>query len=277
MAESSSPLLIGWHADWSVLMGLLLLTGAYLLGTGPGVGHFSPAKARTPKQTTLFLSGVLVLFLTLESPLHDLGERYLFSAHMVQHMLLTLVAAPLLLMGTPGWLVAPVFRSPIVRQIVLVLVRPPLAFAIYNGFLAFSHLPMAYDLALRDHNVHIVQHTVYLLAALVMWMPLLSPVPEVPRLSQPGQMLYVFAQTLPAFGVGAMITFSEEVLYPTYALAPRLWGLSALDDQRLGGLIMWVVGSLAYLAVLTAIFFAWASREEAASRPSSGELAQRSG
>lgn len=275
MGSQSLPAWLSFSGDLSVYVGLVLLSGAYAAGVGPLRVALGGDRRFPAGRAAAFFGGVFVILLALQSPLHALSEVYLLSAHMVQHMLLVLVAVPLLLLGSPAWLLRPLLRPAPVARVWRVLVQPVVAFTLYSGIFALSHLPLFYDLALRVHDLHVLQHLLYLSTAVLLWWPILSPLPEFPRSSPGAQLLYVFLQTIPAFGVGAIITFSRTVLYPTYAQAPRLFGLSPLADQELGGLIMWVGGAFYHLFVLTLIFFQWASREEAEYRPSRGNLAQR--
>jgi putative membrane protein len=104
------------------------------------------------------------------------------------------------------------------------------------------------------------------------WWPILSPLPELPRLSPPGQILYLFLEAVPATVLGALIVFAPTVLYPTYAAAPRVLGLDALADQQIAGLVMWTPGGLIYLGALTAVFFTWFGREERAAQNEPDQL-----
>ena len=109
------------------------------------------------------------------------------------------------------------------------------------------------------HPVHIAQHLLFLVTSTIMWWPLMSPLPELPRLSYPGQMLYCFLMTIPMSVVAVAITMADHVLYPAYSAAPRVWGLTPLNDQQLGGLIMWVPGGLFFLLVASVVFFTWSA------------------
>jgi putative membrane protein len=212
-----------------------------------------------------FFAGLVTLVLALNGPLHDLSDFYLFSAHMVQHLLLTLVVPPLLLLGTPAWmadrLLAPLLRRAATRWVVRTVTRPVPALAAYTAALVLWHLPVAYELALRVHGWHVVQHLSLMAAAVVGWWPVLSPSALVPRLHYGAQILYVFALGMPMTVVAAMITGAETLLYPSYASAPRLFDLTPFADQRLGGVIMWVPAGLVPLLAFTAIFFRWAASE----------------
>ncbi|MBV9881066.1 MAG: cytochrome c oxidase assembly protein [Gemmatirosa sp.] len=218
-------------------------------GAGPSAG-----------QRAAFFAALAILFGTLNGPLHDLSDTYLFTAHMVQHLILTLVVPPMLIAGTPGWMLRPLLRSRAARALAERALRPGSCFVIFNVVLAAWHLPPLYNLALAQHPVHIVQHLLFIAASVVMWWPLLSPLPELPRLSYPGQMLYCFLMTIPMSVVAIYITMADRLLYPAYALAPRVWGMTPMDDQHYGGLVMWIPGGLFFYGVMSVVFAKWASR-----------------
>ena len=255
-----------WHGHPSVIVGLIVLTGAYLMGVGPLRRRFGLADRVGAGQVSVFLTGVLVLVVALLSPLHELGDEFLFSAHMVQHLLLTLVVPPLLIFGTPAWLLRPLVRPPGVLRAARIATMPVMAFAVFNAVFVLWHMPALYDLTLREKGIHILEHLMFLVAAVIMWWPVLSRLPEIPRSSHIVQMLYLFVQpTVPSI-LGAIITFSGGVLYKWYAEAPRIWGISAHTDQQIGGVIMWIPGGLVFLLTLIVVFLIWASQEEAESR-----------
>lgn len=219
--------------------------------------HGIQATFRSRAQPALFVTALVTMFLALNGWLHDLSDYYLFSAHMVQHLLLALVVAPLLVMGTPGWMLRPALRAPFVGSAARWLTRPMHCYAVFNIVVAGWHLPPLYNVAMAHHSVHIVQHLMFLVAAVLMWWPILSPLPELPRLSYPMQMLYLFLMSIPMSIVSVYIAYADAVLYPAYASAPRLWGLSPMDDQLTGALIMWIPGGLYFFAIISVIFFRW--------------------
>jgi putative membrane protein len=238
-----------------VLVGLALLGGLYVYWGG----------LKAPRrQIAAFAGALVVLGLSLNGPLHNLSDRYLFSAHMAQHLVLTLVFPPLLLYGTPAWVIRPLLRPRAIRGVARWATRPLVAGAIFSAPITLWHFPQFYESALEHHPLHIVQHLVFLATAVIMWWPVLSPVSELPRASYPTQLIYLFALGLPMSLAGALITLSGSVLYPFYAAAPRLWGLAPLADQQLGGLAMWVVGTIYLWVAASVVWFRWAMREEAA-------------
>jgi putative membrane protein len=209
-----------------------------------------------------FFSALVVVFGSLNGPLHDLSDTYLFSAHMVQHLLLTMLFPPLIIVGTPGWMIRPLLAHRILAAIARTITRPVSCFVIFNLVIAGWHLPIFYNAAMANHGIHILEHLMFMAAAVLMWWPLTSQLPELPRLSYPGQMLYCFLMIIPMSIVAIYISMAQEVLYPAYSAAPRISSLSPIDDQLLGGLIMWVPGGLIFMIIMTVIFFRWAARGE---------------
>ena len=244
------------HAD--VVLGVGALAAAYAgaLRAGPRGG---------PREPALFFASLIVLLAALNGPLHDLSDYYLFSAHMVQHLLLTLLVPPLLLAGTPAWMADALLRR-LTRRRVLgaaarAATRPVTALGLYAVALIGWHLPALYEVALEHHAWHVVEHLVLIATAILAWWPVLSRSRLLPRLHYGPQILYLFAFGIPMTVVAAMITAAEETLYPFYAAAPRLFGLTTLADQRLGGLIMWVPAGLIPLLAFTIVFFRWVAAE----------------
>jgi putative membrane protein len=241
----------------STVIGLAALGALYAWRARAERRRGAPAVPRA-KQAQ-FVGGLVVMFFALNGWLHDLSDSYLFSAHMVQHLVLALVVSPLLIMGTPGWMLRPALRSLFVARLAHAVTRPISAFAIFNVVLAAWHLPVLYNAAMANHDIHILQHLMFLVASVLMWWPVLSPMPELPRLSYPLQMLYLFLMSIPMQIISIYVTYADQILYPAYAAAPRIWSLSPMEDQLVGGLIMWIPGGLYFFAVISVIFFKWQS------------------
>jgi putative membrane protein len=266
-----------WTVHPSTVLGIGALGALYLWRARAGFGtrhsaldtrrrHAAePPSAEPPSaaQRLCFGAGLLVLFAALNGPIHDLSDYYLFSAHMVQHLLLTMVVMPLLIAGTSGWMVRPLLRWRAVDGAARAVTAPGVCYTLFNVTIIAWHLPPLYNLAMANHGVHIVQHLCFLAASGLMWWPLMSPLPELPRLSLPKQMLYVVLLMLPMSIVGMSLTYADRVLYPAYEGAPRIWGISPREDQMIGGLIMWIPGGLALIGVATVVFFRWAATESA--------------
>jgi putative membrane protein len=258
-----------WSLHPSVLLGTGILGALYFYGIGPWRRRRALPRAPAWKVAS-FCGAMLVLLGSLNGPVHDLSDYYLFTAHMVQHLLLTLVFPPLLLAGTPGWLLQPLLRPPAVRWVARVLTQPLMAAVLFSAAIIVWHLPPFYELMMRDHDVHIVTHLLFMATATLLWWPVMSPVPELPRLGYGLGMLYLFLVGIPMQIVAAMISLAGGVLYPWYSAAPRTWGLSPLDDQQLGGLIMWVPANLYMFLAIGVLFFAWAKESEREDRGERG-------
>lgn len=251
-----------WSLHPSVVLGTGLLGALYFYSIGPWRRASGAGPAASPGQILSFCTALIVLLVSLNGPMHDLSDYYLFSIHMVQHLLLTLVFPPLLLAGLPGWLLRPLLAFRGVLPALRVLTHPWVAALLFSASIIIWHLVPFYDLMMRDHEVHIATHLMFMVTATLMWWPVMSPVPELPRLPAGLAMLYLFLVGIPMQVVAAVITFADEVLYQWYAIAPRTFGLSPLDDQKLGALLMWVPGNLLLFGAISVVFFRWA-REDA--------------
>jgi putative membrane protein len=258
-------MLVHWHPHVDVWLLVVVLAGGYflalrLLGSAHAIPGQPPA---TRGQITAFSLGVATIWVAADWPIHELAERYLYSVHMVQHLLLSLVAPPLLLLGTPAWLARTLLRPPFVLRVVGRLSRPLPALLLFNLVIALTHWAVVVNLAARSEIAHVTIHTALFGTALLMWMPVLSPLIELPRLPYPGQMLYLFAQSLLPTVPASFLTFGSRPLYEAYAEAPRIFGISAITDQRIAGLFMKIVGGLVLWSVIAVLFFRWHAQESA--------------
>lgn len=245
-----------WSIHPSTVMGLAVLAVLYAWRAR----ERGSEKPLGVSRRISFGAALLVIFGSLNGPIHDLSDTYLFSAHMVQHLLLTLLMPPLMIYGVPGWMLRPLLRNRAINAIARRFTRPIACFVIFNLVIASWHLPVLYNAAMANHSIHIMEHLMFMAAAVLMWWPISSQLPELPRLPYPGQMLYCFLMILPMSIVAVYISMADQVLYPAYAAAPRITSLSPLDDQLLGGLIMWVPGGVIFIIIMTVVFFKWASR-----------------
>jgi putative membrane protein len=248
-----------WHADPTIVLGTLAITFWYTLRARQLTGT---PEAPTGRQVGLFAGALASVVVALASPLHDLSELYLFTAHMAQHVLLIMVMPPLLLGSLTAGMVRPLLAGD--RRVLAAarwLTRPVVAYLACNLIFAVSHLPNLYDLAMRTHAVHIAEHVAFMATAILLWWPLLSPLPELPRIAHPAQLLYMFLQVLPGSIIGGLIANTERVIYPFYAAAPRITALTAVQDHQLGAIVMWVGGGTFWLAAFTVVFFQWAGQD----------------
>ena len=247
MSDKALQLLTEWSWDPSILLGTALFVGAYLGALVPFRSRFRDSEKTNPVQVLCFLLGTFIIFIALVSPLDALGDGYLFTAHMVQHALLMFFAPPLLLLGTPGWMLRPLLRDPTVRRIAQFFTMAPVALVLFNANMVAWHLPPLYEATLENETVHILEHLSFIATAVVNWWLLLSPLPELPRLSLPAQILYLILDLIPSVVLGWFFISATTVFYPTYAAAPRVFGISGVDDQFIGGYMMAMPATIMYL------------------------------
>jgi cytochrome c oxidase assembly factor CtaG len=219
---------------------------------------------RLPRRFTVwrliaFQAGLLTLLLALVSPLHTLAEL-LLQFHMVQHLLLMMVAPPLLWLGAPilpllrglprpvlQYGLSPLFASGLLQRLSHFLTHPMVCLIAFTASSVAWHLPRLYELALRSEFWHEVQHIFFLGTALLFWWPVVQPWPSRRRWPRWAMIPYLLIADIQNTALSAFLIFSERVLYPTYGVVPRLWGISVLDDQAAAGAIMWVPGSVIFL------------------------------
>jgi putative membrane protein len=248
------------HPDVWLLLGGVWVT--YLLAVRRH-GSTAPEADRRErrKRTTLFTAGMGLLWFASDWPMHDLAEGYLYSAHMVQHMIYTLVAAPLLVAGIPAWMWRAILRPRAVGRLFGFATRPVVALIVFNGVLLFTHWPEVVEAAVGSELLHFSLHVLIVSSAVVMWWPVLSPLPERPALPPPGQLMYLFLQSLAPTIPASFLTFGRTLLYPVYGTFPRIWGISAATDQLVAGLIMKLGGGLILWGFIVVVFFNWHARE----------------
>ena len=253
-------MLPAWHVHPDVWLLFGSIIAAYLIA---GRRHErATGEPIEPRKRRLFLLGMGVLWLGADWPIHDLAERYLYSMHMTQHLLFTLVAAPILIAGMPVWLLRELLAPAPIRRIFRFMTRPLVALIFFNAVLLFTHWPEVVAASVGSELVHLGLHVLIVTSALVMWWPVMSPLPEMPSLPPPGQMLYLFLQSLAPTIPASFLTFGHTPLYPVYATFPRIWGIDALTDQLIAGLIMKILGGLLLWGVIAVIFFRWYNQEQ---------------
>ena len=250
-----------WHFHPDVLVLVTLLAGGYALALRHEAAR-TGAPAASRRQIVYFGAGVATLWIASTWPVHDLAERYLYSVHMVQHLLMTLIAAPLLLLGIPTWLAEKALSWGKALPVVRTISRPVPNLLQANLVLVLSHWPLVVRGTVEFHALHFVAHAVLLTSALVLWMPVASPHPAIPRLQPLLQMLYLFLQTIIPTIPASFLTFGRGLLYPIYGTFPRIWDISAITDQQVAGLIMKIGAGSFLWVVITVIFFRWYAREE---------------
>jgi putative membrane protein len=254
---------LDWHVHADVVLLCLTLLGAYFYAINVLRPRISDAGRVRNTQVVLYCLGVLAIYVAVGTPIHDLSEQYLLSMHMVQHLVLTLVAPPLLIAGIPSWLWQAMLGGRWVLPIARVALHPIVAFGAFNFLLVITHLPIVVDYALEQHWFHFLVHAALVASAMMMWWPIVGGMPELPRLTYPYQMAYLIAQSLLPAVIASFITFSETAVYDFYEEAPRIWHISAVEDQQLAGGIMKTTGTLILWSFVTVAFFRWFAKEEA--------------
>jgi cytochrome c oxidase assembly factor CtaG len=255
-------LLTAWNVDPVVIVALLALLGSYLYAIGPLRTRFRLGAPAPRRRVIYFIGGLLLLALVVLSPLDTIGRRYLFSAHAVQLFLLITAVAPLLLAGLPEWLVARLLLREEWRAATRSLFFPLVAVLAFNGIILLWHIPRLYEASLHNLGLHNLQLLCILLAGMVDWWPLLTPMDRHTRLASPFQILYLGAESLPLDLFGLITIFSRAPFYPTYAAAPRVFGISALLDQQLAGGIIAVPNNIIDFILMSVVFFGWIARME---------------
>ncbi len=254
---------LDWALDLDVLALCVVLGYGYFLTVTALRPRISDAGRVRRSQAALFYAGVVLLYATSGGPLHKLSDEYLVSAHMLQHSLLMLGVAPLLLAGTPGWVWMALVRRLRAERVARIVTKPLVALVVFNAVLLLTHLPSAIELQVREAWFHLLVHTVQVAAGILLWWPVLSQTPELPRASYPAQIGYLFLQSLLPAVLASFVTFADSAVYTVYADAPRIWGISPIGDQQIGGGLMKVAGSLVLWTFMGMAFFRWYQQERA--------------
>lgn len=259
-----------WTEPWSwepaIVIPLVLMLGIY------GAGALRRGSLHTLRwRHASFAAGWLTLFLALTSPIHELGEQ-LFSAHMLQHEILILLSAPLISASHPGatclWALAPRHRAHIGGWVhtveksasVRLLTAPLSAWLLETIALWVWHIPALYDATLSSDWIHAAQHLSFFLTAVLFWSALYGVGRS--AMSYGTGTFYVFGAAAQCSALGALLTFSAVLWYPAYETTTMRWGLTPLQDQQLGGVIMWVPSSIVFIVIGLTLFARWLSESE---------------
>jgi putative membrane protein len=234
----------------SVPLGVAALIALY-------VGAALAMRRRPSRRQAMLFAFAMAAILYAHTELDELADARIFAMHMLQHLVQTFVIPPLLLLGTPDWMLRPIVLSRPLKPIFQLLTRPVIAFLLFSAVFVTAHFPAIFDLMCRDENFHIFLHLLFMAVGVLMWWPILSSIPEMPRLSYPAQILYLFLLMIPMTAVAAPITLASTVIYPWYNEGAHGWGIRPMDDQVLGGLLMWIGQGSYLMIVFTLIFFRW--------------------
>jgi cytochrome c oxidase assembly factor CtaG len=251
-----------WFSDPAVLAPLALLAGIYIWrfrearreAGGRGAGFV---------QAAAFAGAMVALLIALVSPLDGLGEDYLFSAHMVQHVLLGDIAPLLLLLA-----LSRVIMRPATRRLMRVerglgpLATPVTGILLWLVLMYLWHVPALYDAAAENAPLHVLEHACFFAAGIALWWPLIQPVPMRRRLTGMQPLAYIAAAKGGLAALGLYLAWASSALYPYYETTPRVWGLSPVEDQNIGGVIMMVEQSLTLVLVLVVLFVRMLAQSE---------------
>jgi putative membrane protein len=256
LAAVTDPNVWRFRAHPEVWLLVVSLVGCYVYAVrviGPRlVGRGQQVVTR--RQILCFVAGIALLWLASDWPIHDIGENNLYSVHMLQHMILSYFAPPLLLLATPEWLMRLLIGDGRVYAAVRWLTKPVVAAVIFNVGVMVIHIPGMVNNAVANGPLHYSLHLMVVLTSLLMWMPVCGPLPEV-RLSPGGKILYLFAQSFVPTVPAAWLTFADGVVYKSYDHGPRVLGISVVDDQQLAGVLMKIGGSVFLWTLCTVLFF----------------------
>ncbi len=250
--------MITWPFDVTVYAGLLVLFfGHAWLARG------APDAMR--KHTLYFLAGLFVLWVALETPIDTIGDRYLDSVHMLQHVLLAFVAPPLLLLGLSFEMVARLVKVPGLRALTEPIPAQVVAAVVMMGW----HAPVLYDATLSNEGLHVLEHMMFIASGVLLYWPMLEATSSQARwrMSPVAKLVYMLLATLPQDGVALVLIFSRVPFYDFYTHAPRLIaGYSALIDQTIAGAVLMIFGKVTLAVAALVVFFRWFGAEHAQDR-----------
>jgi cytochrome c oxidase assembly factor CtaG len=245
-----------WHFEPTILAGLFVAIGLYTYGS------LTLKQAFVPWRAASFALGSLFVFLALVSPLDAAADR-LLSMHMLQHVFLTTIGPPLILLGLTPHLLQPLLGPAGVNRVARLVTHPVFTGALFIVNMWFWHIPPIYGAALDSLTVHVIMHVAFLGTGILFWWPVIQPSPLTGGHGEGARLLYLFATGMP-MGLLALLFFaSGGVIYSHYETAEPLWGLSPIDDQQIAGLVMGALGEAAAFAAITLLFFRYLDREGA--------------
>ena len=243
-----------FHPEVWLTVAAVVGLGFYVVRVVAPVAVGAGTAAVTRRQRLCFFAGAALLWISADWPMHDIAEEYLYSVHMVQHLLISFVVPPLLLLAVPEWLARLIVvdgsRS---AKVIRRLVHPLVAAVVFNALQGLMHWNTLVELSVRSGPFHYAMHLLIFASALAMWTPVVGPLREL-HLSEPAKMVYLFAMSIVPTVPAAWLTFAEGSVYPIYDHARRLWGISVTADQQAAGAVMKVLGGF-YLWTLIAIRF----------------------
>lgn len=265
-----------WDFHPSIFIGCVTLIVLYTLGVTVWRKKYNLSDEPVSKGKAItFYSSVIIMYFALDGPMHYMSDELSFAAHMAQHLLLQMIFAPMFVLGLPSWVLHPIVKHDKVARFGRWISSPVRASILFNGVIFAWHIPEAYDLALTVHAWHIVEHLMFIVTAVIFWWPIFSETPEVPAVSLPARLSMIFVNLFPMKALGLILGTYNSLIYGFYATQPRLFGLTPLGDQRVGGLMMWVLGGLPLWAALGYVFVLWRRKTPAKGTTGVPELDRR--
>ena len=208
----------------------------------------------TRRQLVCFITGILIMFLSTDWPMHDIAEEYLYSVHMFQHMSLTYFMPPLVVLATPEWFVRVLVGNGRAYRALRFLTFPVRAGLLFNLGIVVSHIPGVVNASVSNGPLHYFVHVILVLTSILMWMPVCGPLKEFQMAPMP-KMIYLFLNSVVATIPAGWLTFAEGVVYKHYNIPTRVWGVSVSNDQQIAGAIMKLGGSIFLWTIIVAMFF----------------------
>jgi putative membrane protein len=248
--------LSSWYFDPPIISGTFIAVSFYFYGV-------MTQKSFVPWRAALFLLGVASIVLSLVSPIDAAADR-LLSMHMIQHVFLTTVGPPLVLLGLPAGLFDGILRTWLETKYVRLLFSPVFVATLFVVNMWLWHVPPVYEEALTNDQVHNLMHFAFLATGLLYWWPVIQPAQEEGRIGDGGRLLYLFTTGMPMMLLAVMFFASGHVIYDFYDRTNRLWNLSPMDDQQIAGLVMGGLGEAASFVAITWLFVRFLDREEQA-------------
>lgn len=254
LAQTIDPWRFQWHPEVWVLVGFLTAAYIYMVrAIGPkAVAPGQPVVSRF--NVGSFVAAMFMLWVASDWPIHDLGEEYLYSVHMVQHMMLSFFLPPLVLMATPEWLLRVLIGDGRLYRAIAFLCRPVVAAVTFNAVIIISHIPGVVNASVENGPLHYSVHFLVVMMSLLMWMPVVGPFQEF-QISAIGKCVYLFAQSLVPTIPAAWLTFAEDAVYESYDQPVRPWGIDLATDQQLAGAIMKTGGGIFLWTIIIFLFF----------------------
>lgn len=240
------------HPEVWVLMVFLISAYVYMVRV-IGREAVPDGPAITRKQLWCFVLAMLMFWTASDWPLHDLAENYLYSAHMLQHMMMSYFLAPLVLLSIPEWMARTLVGNGRVYRGMRFLTGPIVAALAFNSYVMVTHIPGVVNASVQSAALHYSLHSVLVVTSLLMFMPVCGPLPEF-HLQPVPKMIYLFLQSIVPTVPAAWLTFADGVVYQRYDVPVRVWGISVQQDQQAAGAIMKLGGGFFLWTIIIVIF-----------------------